>query len=802
MITTQPIANQVVCKGAEIDTLKIICAGNSGSQKIQWFKNSIKSNFGGQEIAGANSLQYQPAAFGEKGDYYFYCVITLNASNCGVAISDVSHIQVVDDPVIASHTTLLQAVCKNAALKPLEVEALGGVGIFNYQWFVTNDTIKSTYTKVENANARTYIPNSNVAGIYFYRCEVSQNTHGCSAISKNFKVEIFESPEISKQPLSQLVCKSEISSTINVEYTGGSKIVAYQWFANSDKSTNGGLAIADATTKNLTVSTKNAGTFYYYCQLTFGTEGCATTVSNVAEINVTQYPIISNQILEVVSGERFTMSPTLNANDFLPTGTKYTWTLMPLSENSPLSGMTTQPEPQTAVSDIIENRSDTISSVRYIVTPEVNGCTGASFSLHVIVLPALKVTVKKQDITCFDENNGQLEAFVIGGVRFTSGVPYKINWTGSNGFISTNLRLTNLTAGEYTLTVSDSIGAEIINKYIIERPEKLTITTAKFVEINCSGDNSASIDVNIAGGKGKYSFQWSKNSVAYATTEDIIALTKGTYKLKVTDENGCIATSNNYEISEFEPIIIQVSEHINNTCFNGANGSIKVNVTGGTKILNSESGYIYKWTGVKNYYSEAKDIMNLESGEYQLVVTDKNGCSATLKVNISQPTEITIASFVTPVSCSGKNDASITLEVSGGKAPYEIEWSNFATSFNQQNVSPGTYTAIITDANKCEKSIVVRVEDNSQFTILPTVRQISCNGANNGSIKIEIKSNRTGIKVKWLDGSKAGNERNNLAPGVYVVEVSDGGPCVLTNSFVISEPAKLSVSSKIKNAFV
>ena len=801
MITAQAIASQVVCKGGEIDSLKIICAGNSSSQKIQWYKNIEKSNFGGQAIVGANSLTYQPAALGEKGDYYYYCVITLNASNCGVAISDVAHVQVVDDPVITSHTTLLQSVCKNATLKALEVEAQGGIGAFNYQWFVTNDTLKSVWTKLENANDSIFIPTSNIAGTYFYRCEVSQNAKGCSAISKNFKVEIFEIPIISKQPLSQLVCKNETSHSINLEYTGGSKLVAYQWFLNTVNSTNGGIAITDATTKNLSLSTKIAGTFYYYCQLTFGTEGCATIVSNVAEITVTQFPIISNQSLEVVSGQQFTLVSNLHVDDFLPAGTKYTWTIVPLPENSPLSGMTTQPEPQPAVSDKIENRSDTISSVRYMVTPEVNGCAGASFSLNVIVLPALKVVVKKQDITCFDDNNGQLEATVIGGIRFTSEEPYRINWTGPNGFTSSNLRLTNLAAGEYTITVIDSIGAEIINKYIIERPEKLTITTAKFVEINCSGDNSASIDVNIAGGKGKYSYQWSKNGVAFATTEDIIALTKGVYKLTVTDENGCIAISNNYEISEFEPIIIQVSEQINNTCFNGANGSIKVIVTGGTKIQNSETGYTFKWTGIKNFSSEDKDILNLESGEYQLVVTDNNGCTATIKVNISQPTEISITAVVTPVSCSGKNDASITLEVSGGKAPYEIEWSNFATSFNQQNVSPGTYIAKITDANKCDKSIVVKVEDNSQFTILPTVRQITCNGANNGSIKIEIKSNRTGIKLKWLDGSKAGNERNNLAPGVYVVEVSDGGPCVLTNTFVISEPAKLSVSSKIKNAF-
>jgi len=154
-----------------------------------------------------------------------------------------------------------------------------------------------------------------------------------------------------------------------------------------------------------------------------------------------------------------------------------------------------------------------------------------------------------------------------------------------------------------------------------------------------------------------------------------------------------------------------------------------------------------------------------------------------------------------PSSCSGKNDASITLDVTGGKSPYQIEWSNYATGFSQQNLSPGTYTARVSDANGCQKLIAIEVVDNSQLKLIPTVRQISCNGANNGSIKLSVESNRTGIKVKWLDGSKAGVERNNLAPGVYAVEVSDGGPCVLTNSFVISEPAKMYVSSKIKNSF-
>jgi len=801
IITEQPLANQTACVGAEIDSLRIVCASNSNAQKVQWYVNAVNNTISGTAIAGANNMAFKPSVFSQKGDYYYYAVITLNASECGMAISNIAHVQVVDDPVITNHVNLTQSVCKNATLKSLVVNAQGGVGEVFYKWFVTTDTLKTAWKEVSSANSSTFVPASDVAGEFFYYCEASQLAHGCSAISKIFKTEIFETPAISKQPLSQLICKSETSYNLNVDYIGGGELVNYQWFANNVKSNEGGVAIQNATSKTLTITTSTAGKFYYYCQLTFGTEGCATVVSNVAEIEVVQFPVLSNQVVEVVSGMPFSMNPVVGQNDFLPANTTYTWSVAPVAANSPLSGMAAQAIAQSSVSGLIQNASDTISSVRYVVTPQVNGCAGEAFSLNIVVLPALKVVVKKQDILCFEDNNGQLEATVIGGIRFTSGSSYKLSWSGPSGFESTNQRLTNLSAGEYTLSVQDATGVEIVNKYIIERPEKLKIETANFNEINCSGINSASINVNISGGKGKYTFEWTKDGAKFATTEDISGLTKGVYVLTVTDENSCAVVSQAYTISEYEPIVITVVEQVNNTCFGAANGSINVNVSGGTKSENTEAAYNYKWTGVKSFNSNLQNISGLESGEYQLVVYDKNGCSATLKVNILQPEEITVSTFITPLSCSGKNDASITLDVKGGKAPYEIAWNNFATGFNQQNVSPGTYTATITDANGCQKTIVVKVEDNSQFKVEPVVRQISCNGANDGSIRLNIISNRTTIKLKWLDGSKAGNERNNLAPGVYAVEVSDGGPCVLTNSFVISEPAKIYVSSKIKNAF-
>lgn len=803
IIATQPTKNQTVCKGAVIEPLAVICVGGAGNQEIQWYINTSNNNYGGQPIAGANILKYQPQTFSTAGDYYFYCTITMNASNCGSATSEVAHVQVINDPTITNHQNLSQVVCKNAILKPIEVQAQGGTGNLNYQWFVTNDTINSPWIKITEATDSKYTPENTIAGTKYYFCEVSQNAVGCSVISRFFKVELFDTPAITKQPLSLSTCKSEPSPILTVEYAGGSKIVSYQWFTSTDKTKSGATAISEATEHKLTVPTNSIGKLYYYCQLTFGTEGCGVLETEIAEITVNQYPIISNQTLETVSGLQFAFVPTAKANDIIPTGTTFTWALPQVAANSPLSGMTAKTEPQTNISDIITNLSDTIASVRYTVTPQANGCSGESFSLNVIVLPALNATVKKQNISCFGDNNGQLEATVYGGVRFRTGTPYLVSWIGPNGFSSSNMRLTNLAQGEYILTVSDSLGIEITNKYIVEQPEKLTIKTEHFADANCSGVNMAAIDVSVSGGKGKYTFKWVKNNILFSDTEDIKALQQGKYELTVTDENECIAISEIYTIHDFDPITIEVATQENNNCFGGANGSIKVNVKGGNKFEESENiyGYKFSWKGSGNFTNSDKDINNLISGVYELTVTDKTGCTASLQVNISQATEIVVTPYTTPVSCFGKNDATITLSVEGGKAPYTAEWSNFATGLYQENVSPGEYTIKVIDANKCEKNIVVKIEEESRFTVIPTIRQISCNGAKDGSIQLSIKSNRSTMKVKWADGSTAGNERNNLSPGIYSVEVSDGGPCIITNSFVISEPTKLSVSADIKNAF-
>ena len=138
----------------------------------------------------------------------------------------------------------------------------------------------------------------------------------------------------------------------------------------------------------------------------------------------------------------------------------------------------------------------------------------------------------------------------------------------------------------------------------------------------CYGSANGSIDVSVSGAQGSVSYLWNDG----VTTQDRSGLAMGTYSVTATDQGGCTA---NKSFSITQPDSIHLSEtHVNASSSTAHDGSITLTVTGGTPP------YKYLWSNGK----KTKNIKTLGVGTYTVVVTDANGCTATLTVVITTST--------------------------------------------------------------------------------------------------------------------------------------------------------------------
>jgi gliding motility-associated-like protein len=186
---------------------------------------------------------------------------------------------------------------------------------------------------------------------------------------------------------------------------------------------------------------------------------------------------------------------------------------------------------------------------------------------------------------------------------------------------------------------------------------------------------------------------------------------------------------------------------------------------------------------------------------YKITPVTADGCQGNpFTISIKVNPQINIAVSTTPITCYGGNDGSITLTVTGGTGTYQGSWDNLATGLFQNNLSAGTYTILITDANNCTKPITVNLPEPPIFTVNPVVKQISCFGANDGSINLNFVGGIAPIILTWSDGSTAGTTRNNLGPGTYSVIIKDSKPCIISKLFTISEPQPLVLSTNVTDA--
>jgi len=343
--------------------------------------------------------------------------------------------------------------------------------------------------------------------------------------------------------------------------------------------------------------------------------------------------------------------------------------------------------------------------------------------------------------------------------------PFTYNWnTGS-----ANDTITNVCAGIYYVTVTDSAGCSKNDTVQVDEPPPFSVSQT-ITPVSCPGGSNGAISLNVTGSNGfGYGYRWSTG----ANSASVNGLREGFYSVIVNDALGCTATeSYNVQVGTRFEISANV---INASCGNN-DGSIDITV------LSGSGSYNYTWSNA----SQTQDISGLSADEYTVTVTSGT-CTQTLTAIVENSGGPTVTGTVIKATDCSSSDGSISLTVTNGTGAYSYAWSH--GSFNSStvtNLSRGTYTVTVTDdTTSCISISTFDVGVLNEITISAMVTDATC-GANDGAISLTVLTGTMPYTFNWSTGATTQNV-TGLGFGTYLVTVSDSKGCVGDSMFTVSE---------------
>ena len=404
-----------------------------------------------------------------------------------------------------------------------------------------------------------------------------------------------------------------------------------------------------------------------------------------------------------------------------------------------------------------------------------NGCSGSSSNTKGIRFqyPIVTATADLVDsITCNGFNNGSAMANITGGTE-----PFNYLWSDSQ----TNDTAFNLTAGSYSVIVSDLRNCADTAAITIIEPPAFVINSVDTFDISCNGLTDGRAKINASGGRLPYTYIWSNSQV----TDSAINLAVGTYSVTVLDNQSCVQIAQ-VAINEPPVLTATISDSTMVSCNGLGDASALVNTTGGT------APYSNLWSDNQT----ADSAINLSAGTYTVTVTDANNCTAIASTTITEPNTLNAAigsSF--NVSCNGLSDGQANATASGGTAPFTYLWSDSQTTDTAFNLQAASYTVTVADSNGCTSTSSVTITEPSNLSSTTTVNStVSCNGFNDGMAYVTANGGTTPYTYLWSDNQLA-DTAQSLAAGTYRVTVSDANGCSIVDSAIITEPTQLILST-------
>ncbi len=636
---------------------------------------------------------------------------------------------------------------------PSTVSTSGNDWLIKYCVYFTNLPPNNSSFSLQFSNPNsTTVTNVTGPGSFLKICSYGSGNSG----------SLIAAPVISAQPANVSGCQNQtVTFSVSAAAQNGGTL-SYQWRKNGIALTNGG-SISGATSTTLSIANTallDAGNYDVLIAETTTSSATtgAFTISSAGTLVIYE---TFNAGSIATTGETicYNGNPSTINNAAVATGgnLNYSYQWQESSNNgvsfTDISGATSSSytPPNGLTQTKIFRRTAMDGRCQTTFTPST-GTWKVTVPTAPISATSAKTSYNGSDLSCSNATDGQITVTASGSYgNYQYSNDNGSNWQISNVFSS-------LAAGSYTILVKDNNNCQTSTSKTLTAPSQVAIT-ATATQILCYG-GTGSVALTSNGGTG---------TLTYGTTATT-SLTADTYNYTVTDANGCSANTD--AVINAAPSQVTITATATQILCYGGTGSVALTSNGGT--------------GTLTYGTTA--TTSLTADTYNYTVTDANGCSANTSAVINAaPALLVVTPTATNVTCFGLGNGSISLNVTGGVTAYTYLWSNAATTAGISNLTPGTYSVTVKDANNCTATGSTSISQPALLTLTLTKVNPTGYACLDGSITGNANGGNIPYSFKLGSGIPQGSSSfSGLAAGSYSLLVSDAKGCTASASGAIA----------------
>jgi gliding motility-associated-like protein len=409
-----------------------------------------------------------------------------------------------------------------------------------------------------------------------------------------------------------------------------------------------------------------------------------------------------------------------------------------------------------------------------VIITDVNGCTVTTNTT--IGIATVLASTNSSTLAGCGLSNGSATLNVTGATG-----PINYTWTPLGG---TGATAAAIPAGAYSVTATDANGCIITDNVTVSNTAGPTANITASTNISCVGGSDGTATVTASGGTAPYSYVWSPVGGTADIGTGMSANVQ--YTVTITDNNNCVATA---DVTLTEPTAIAITTSTTGSNCAQNDGSATANPSGGT------GPYTYSWSDGSTVVGTNATANNIFAGAYTVTVTDANMCTQVANVSVTDQAAGSIAVTSTDISCNGVCDGAAVAAVTGGTAPINYLWNNAANTAvaNATALCQGTYSVTATDAVGCVLSATITINEPAVLTAAISANaDVTCFSYTDGSATVTSTGGSVPYSYLWNDASAQTTATAlGLAPGGYVVSVTDNNGCQALTNVTINEPVDI-----------